>query len=105
MKQLTAIIFIFLCKTTLAQQAVVISPQYPERGQTVTVTYDPTAPGATIPANAATVTVVFSYSTFYDLAWKMDMEKKGNVWTTSFKLAPYAAFATFTLQSGDAIQK
>lgn len=105
MKRLIAILFIFIGKITLAQQAVTISPQYPQRGQTVTVTYDPAAAGAQIPASAATVTLVFSYSTFYDLPWRIDMEKKGGVWTASFVLAKFAAFATFYLQSGEAIQK
>lgn len=105
MRKLIVILFVFLSATTLAQQAVTISPQYPERGQTVTVTYDPTVAGAAIPASATSITLVFSYSTFYDLAWKMEMKKKGNIWSTSFPLAKYAAFATFYLQSGDAIQK
>lgn len=105
MKRLIAIIFILACKISLAQQAVTISPEYPQRGQTVTVTYDPAAAGAQIPASATTVTLVFSYSTFYDLPWRMEMEKKGNVWTASFVLAKFATFATFYLQSGETIQK
>lgn len=90
---------------TYAQQRVVITPEYPERGQTVTITYDPSAPGATIPPADSPVTVVFSYSNFYNQAWRMNMQRNGNKWTTSFVLADYSTFATFYLESGEAIDK
>lgn len=90
---------------TFARQRVTITPEYPERGQTVTITYDPTAPGAGIPATASAVTVVFSYSNFYNLAWRMNMQRTGHKWTTSFVLANYTTFATFYLESGEATDK
>ncbi|MGO4290732.1 TlpA family protein disulfide reductase [Chitinophaga sp. RAB17] len=90
---------------TYAQQRVVITPEYPEHGQTITITYDPSAPGATIPAAASPVTVVFSYSNFYNQAWRMNMQRNGNKWTTSFVLADYSTFATFYLESGEATDK
>lgn len=88
-----------------AQQRVAISPEKPGRGQTVTVTFDPSVPGSPIPANASSVTLNFTYSNFYDLPWKIKMDKKDGKWTTSFKLAKFAVFATFTLISGDAADK
>ncbi|RPD38115.1 TlpA family protein disulfide reductase [Chitinophaga barathri] len=91
--------------TAGAQQRVTISPAMPERGQTVTVTFDPSVPGSPIPADAAAVTLNFTYSNFYDLPWKIKMDKKEGKWVTSFKLAKFAAFATFTLISGDAADK
>jgi thiol-disulfide isomerase/thioredoxin len=88
-----------------AQERVTITPQYPERGSTVTITYDPAKAGSSIPADASSVNLVFSYSNFYDIPYNVKLEKKGNVWTTSFVLARYATFATFYLQSGEAVDK
>ncbi|HEY8956555.1 TlpA disulfide reductase family protein [Chitinophaga sp.] len=107
MKKLTILLLVAAMAATkiYAQQRVVISPEFPERGQTVTITYDPSAPGAGIPATAGMVTLVFSYSNFYNLAWRMDMQRIGNKWTTSFKLADYTTFATFYLESGEAVDK
>ncbi|WP_211345630.1 TlpA disulfide reductase family protein [Paraflavitalea soli] len=96
---------ILSCISMQAQDRVTIAPQYPERGSTVTITYDPQAPGAGIPVDASSVTLVFSYSNLYDVAYRVNMQKKGNLWTTSFVLARYATFATFYLQSGEAIDK
>lgn len=93
------------CQCLRAQDRVTIAPQYPERGSTVTITYDPQAPGAGISADASSVTLVFSYSNLYDVPYRVNMQKKGTVWTTSFTLARYATFATFYLQSGEAIDK
>lgn len=89
----------------VAQQRVVVTPAYPERGQTVTITYDPSAPGASIPAADGPVTVVFSYSNFYNQAWRMTMQRNGHKWTTSFVLANYSTYATFYLESGEAVDK
>ncbi|MEZ2444411.1 TlpA family protein disulfide reductase [Chitinophaga sp. RCC_12] len=107
MKKLTILLLLaaLAAGKIYAQQRVVITPEYPERGQTVTVTYDPAAPGAGIPVTAASVTLVFSYSNFYNLAWRMNMQRTGSKWTTSFVLADYTTFATFYLESGDAVDK
>jgi thiol-disulfide isomerase/thioredoxin len=107
MKQL-----LFLCllaflavNTSNAQQRVMITPAYPERGQTVIITYDPSVPGALIPATGGPIAVVFSYSNFYNQAWRMNMQRTGNKWTSSFVLPDYATFATFYLESGDLVDK
>lgn len=107
MKKLIIILLVAAMAATkiYAQQRVVISPEFPERGQTVTITYDPSAPGAGIPPGANMVTLVFSYSNFYNLAWRMNMQRTGSKWTTSFKLANYTTFATFYLESGEAVDK
>jgi thiol-disulfide isomerase/thioredoxin len=101
----TLFIFILSCTSLRAQDRVKITPQFPERGSTVTITYDPQAPGATIPANASAITLVFSYSNLYDIAYRVSLKKEGNLWTTSFTLARYATFATFYLQSGETIDR
>jgi len=86
-------------------QAVTIKPAMPHRGDKVTITYDPAAPDAKINASAQAVTVVFSYSTFYDLPYKMPLKKEGAIWTATFTAGRFATFATFYLQSGELIQQ
>lgn len=86
-------------------QAVLVKPAKIKRGDTVTISYDPRAGDAVIPAGAESVTIVFTYSTFYDQPWKMPMVKKDGIWTASFVAGRFATFATFYLQSGDLLQK
>src|SRR5690606_30804450 len=100
---MTRLLILMLLSFTVARAQVTIAPAFPERGQTVTVTYRPDGKG--IPADAAAVTLVFPYSTFYDVPYRLNMEKKDGVWTTSFKLARYATFASFYLQSGEAVNR
>lgn len=86
-------------------QAVMVKPAKIKRGDLVTVTYDPTAKDAQISPSAESVTIVFTYSTFYDQPWKMPMVKKDGVWTASFVAGRFATFATFYLQTGEIVQK
>jgi thiol-disulfide isomerase/thioredoxin len=86
-------------------QAVTIKPAMPHRGDKVTITYDPAATDAKINANVQAVTVIFSYSTFYDLPYKMPLQKKGAIWTATFTAGRFATFATFYLQSGEVMQQ
>ncbi|WP_431292290.1 TlpA family protein disulfide reductase [Pedobacter sp. P26] len=86
-------------------QSVTIKPEKIKRGDTVTISYDPTATYAKITPDAPSVTIVFTYSTFYDLPWKMPMVKKGKIWTASFVAGRFATFAAFYLQSGEQIQQ
>lgn len=96
-------LFLMMLPFTVSQAQVTIAPAFPERGQTVTVTYHPDGKG--IPADAAEVTLVFPYSTFYDVPYRINMKAQNGVWTTSFKLARYATFAAFYLQSGEAVNR
>ncbi len=91
--------------TARSQERVVISPEKPEPGQTVTVTLDPSVPGGPIPAGAAGVTLQFVNSNLYDLPYTMPLKKEGGKWTISFQLAPYAAFCTFKLMSGEITER
>jgi len=86
-------------------QSVSIIPEKIKRGDTVTIRYDPTGADAKIKPESLSVTIVFTYSTFYDLPWKMPMVKQGEIWTVSFVAGRFATFATFYLQSGDQVQK
>ncbi|MBV7532895.1 TlpA disulfide reductase family protein [Chitinophaga sp. sic0106] len=107
MKKLIVLLLVMTAVITnsFGQQSVTISPIHPERGQRVTVTFDPTVAGNGIPADAKAVTLVFSYSNFYNLPWRIKMEKAGSKWTTSFVLADYTVFATFYLESGEQVNK
>lgn len=93
----------------VAQKRVSISPDFPQRGQTVTITFDPRIPADdpanAIPSNAGSVTVAFSTSNFYELPYRMELKKQGYVWTSSFVLQRYASFASFTLESGEITEK
>lgn len=96
---------LFVVSNSNGQESVVISPAYPERGQTVTVTFDPAVPGNGIAADAKEVTLVFTYSNFYNLPWRMKMQQVNGKWTASFLLANYTVFATFYLESGEQVNK
>jgi thiol-disulfide isomerase/thioredoxin len=92
-----------------AQKRLSIIPEFPQRGQTVTVNFDPRIAGAgssgkSIGPDAGIVTLVFSSSTLYDQPYRVDMEKRGGIWTISFPLERYATFASFYLQSGEIIE-
>ncbi|WP_412468265.1 redoxin family protein [Pedobacter sp. KLB.chiD] len=86
-------------------QSVTIKPEKIKRGDTVTISYDPAATYAKITPDAPSLTIVFSYSTFYDLPWKMPMVKKGKIWTASFVAGRFATFAAFYIQSGEQIDQ
>lgn len=86
-------------------QTVEISPQTPHAGDTVTVIYHAGRKGAAIGTMADSVAIKFTYSTFYDLPWKLPMTRRGNDWIASFEVKPYATFTTFYFQSGAVIDK
>lgn len=104
-----AILFLMLLTGVVhnarSQQRVTIVPQYPQRGDVVTVTYDPQAPAATIPDSVSNIRLVFSYSNFYDVATTIPLQRQGRQWTTSFRLAGFATYATFYLESGEFTDK
>ena len=66
-------LLILLCSaaSALSQEKLVITPSFPERGQQVVIRYFPEAPGALIPADAGSVDIMFTYSNFYELPWKL----------------------------------
>ena len=98
----SSILIIFLTATRLfsyGQEKITITPALPERGQEITITYDPSAAGALIPPSSERLDLVFTYSNFYELPTRISMEKIGSVWQTKFPLARYATYATFYVQS------
>jgi thiol-disulfide isomerase/thioredoxin len=86
-------------------QVAEIKPEKPQRGETVTITYHPGAPGAVIGKDATGIDMVFTYSTFYEQPWRLPMKKVGEDWVASFVLQRYATFATFYFQSGELVDK
>lgn len=78
-------------------QQVTITPQYPQRGQQVTITYTPLA---TKPVTAVPQ-LVFTYSNLYELPWQMPLQKTGTGWQAVFPLQRYATYATFFIKDGN----
>jgi thiol-disulfide isomerase/thioredoxin len=95
-------------QTAIAQQVtgtqqVTITPSFPQRGQSVTISFHPEQPGRggqPFPAGS-TVTLVFTYSNLYELPIRIAMQRGDSDWHTSFILPRYATFATFYIQAGD----
>ncbi|MBB5439721.1 thiol-disulfide isomerase/thioredoxin [Pedobacter sp. AK017] len=104
-KHALACCLLVLALLQVQAQVVQITPEKPQRGEKVTITYHPGAAGAAIGKNATEVIINFTYSTFYELPWKLPMTRQGNDWVVSFVLQRYATFATFYLQSGELIDK
>lgn len=101
LKQVSLTIFLLAGINSIAQK-LKITPEFPQRGQTLTIQYNPKAEGATIPDTASGISLVFTYSNLYELPWKMKLNKVGEIWETSFVLPRYAAYATFYVQSANA---
>lgn len=80
---------------------VSITPEFPQRGDTVTVTYRPELDSSGKGKEQEAVLLVFSYSNLYELPGKIAMEKTGTSWTTSFVIPRYGVYATFYLQNGE----
>ncbi len=95
------LVCICLAGYLFGQDKLMVIPSQPERGKKVTIRYDPSANGATIPTTSEKVDVVFTYSNMYEYPWRMPLEKKGKYWETSFVIPYYATYATFYLQSGE----
>ncbi len=98
-------LLLFATVTLLRAQRLKITPAQPERGDTVEISYDPSAAGATIRPAVKGITLVFTYSNLYSLPWQMPLVKQGHKWVARFKLPRYATYATFYLRSGDVIDK
>jgi thiol-disulfide isomerase/thioredoxin len=95
---LFVLVFVF---SGYSQNKLVISPQFPQRGQKISIQYDPGAQNASIADTSGHIEIVFSYSNFYEMPWKLPLSKINGHWQTSFTIPPYGVRATFYLQSGD----
>lgn len=104
-KQILISCLLVLAIAQVQAQALQITPEKPQRGEKVTITYHPGVAGAVIGKNATSIVINFTYSTFYELPWKLPMTKQGEDWVASFVLQRYATFASFYLQSGEIIDK
>lgn len=104
-KQMLMSCLFVLAFAQVQAQVVQITPEKPQRGDRVTITYNPGAAGAAISKDAKSVIINFTYSTFYEQPWKLPMTKQGDKWIASFVLQRYATFASFYLQSGDIVDK
>ena len=87
-----------LCMQSMGQGRVTISPEYPMQGDSVVVLYQP---DAKVTTNSGIPVLELTYTNFYELPYKMDMQPAGSDWRVAFKLPPYAVFATFVINDGD----
>jgi len=83
-----------------AQEKLSVIPSQPERGQRITISYNPGAADAVIPDTATSVELIFTYSNLYELPGTIQMQKKGGGWEAELMLPPYATYATFYLKGG-----
>ena len=97
---LSSLLLIVFSVAGIGQQRLTIAPEFPKAGEKVTITYNPSVPGATISDTATKVEMVYTYSNFYEMAWRRPMTKINGEWQTSFTIPRYGVFATFYLQSG-----
>lgn len=88
-----------------SQVKLVITPEYPQPGETIHIVYNPSAAAATISDTVSNIDLVFTYSNFYELPNKIPLTKKDGKWETSFKIPTYGVFATYTLVSGNQTDK
>jgi thiol-disulfide isomerase/thioredoxin len=84
---------------------VSITPEYPQRGDTVTVVYYPDLDTSGKGKNQEAVQLNFSYSNLYELPGKIALKRSGTNWTTSFVIPRYGVYATFYLQNGEWIDR
>jgi len=110
-KRVRSLLSLFVCMFLFvsvpyseAQDAVTISPEKPQVGDEVTITYNPNAENAQI-TDADELYLVFGTSRFYELPDKLKLEKNGDTWQTSFKIPEYANYANFHIKSGDTKQQ
>ncbi len=87
--------FIFNSK---GQGTVKISPEYPMRGDSIIIKYQPDTAERT---EASVPVLEFTYTNFYEMPQKSKMQKSGSDWRAAFKLPPYAIFATFVINDGE----
>lgn len=104
-KQMLMSCLFVLAFVQVQAQVVQITPEKPQRGEKLTITYDPGATGAAISKDVKSIIINFTYSTFYEQPWKLPMTKQGDKWIASFVLQRYATFASFYLLSGDIMDK
>ncbi|MGN6399226.1 MAG: TlpA family protein disulfide reductase [Flavisolibacter sp.] len=90
----------FFSLAAKAQEKLKITPGFPERGQEITIRYNPSSSDAAIRDTSTNVEMVFTYSNLYELPSTIPLKKKGVYWETSFVLPRYATYATFYVQSG-----
>lgn len=85
---------------------VIISPEKPEPGDKVTITYHPHHKASAIPADNEQLWLVLDFAPFlYHLPDEIEMKREGTSWTTSFELSEEFKFASFYFKSGETTDK
>lgn len=98
-KHFLLVLFSFgLIVTTKGQRTVTISPEFPMRGDSIVIVYHPDLKENRDEPNPV---LDFTYSNFYELPQKIEMQPSGANWRIAFKLPPYAVLATFVIDDGE----
>ncbi len=92
-------LFFCLCLLSVlnafGQRRILISPEKPEVGQKVTISFLPHQP-----LLDAEPQLFFSYSNLYELPSRLTLQKNGKYWQTSFVVPRYAKYASFYIEHG-----
>ena len=99
------LILFFSFNTVYSQKKIIITPEFPKRGDKVTIRYNPAAKDATIADTATSIELKFTYSNFYEMSWNLALTKKDGLWETSFIIPRYGVYATFYLKNGEQIDQ
>ncbi len=90
----------------LAQQRpVTITPEKPEPGDQVTISYNPQAAAAKIKHPDSLKLVFGDLSSFHQLPNQLTMKQISEGWSTSFQVPEYAVFSSFYFKSGKKTDK
>ncbi len=101
MKKYSIILFFLIgcIISSEGQGSVSILPEFALPGDSVIIIYKPNISsekqGVNIPV------LHFTYSNFYELPVKMEMDPLGSDWGVAIKLPPYAILATFVIDDGE----
>ncbi len=97
-KYLLLYFFLGFILNSKGQETVKISPEYPMRGDSIIIIYQP---NAAVSTEGSIPVLEFTYSNFYELPQKNSMQKSGSDWRAAFRLPSYAIFATFVINDGE----
>lgn len=100
MKKYSFLLFFFFgfVITSIGQPTVTMTPEHPMRGDSVIVVYHPIR--GNDHTDSAKPVLAFTYSNFYELPQKMEMQKSGVDWRVSFRVPTYGVLATFVIYDG-----
>ncbi len=95
LKSSFTLFILLICVKAYAQDLVKISPQKPQAGEVINISFDPK--GSKIPDSLERLFINFTSSNFYEMPSRLPMKKDAGVWKVSFKLPIYSRYTSFTV--------